>query len=190
MSPTDDGGQLSWALARRPWPVLVVALCLAALLCAGWVVWVSANTGELTRPAADGDRATVGGTGYRLVELYTTDRLTDAAGGEDQLPEPQATFVVARLEVDTRGTEAVPNELDGGEPFVYCGTELLGADGMVWQAEAPVVQREVPSSCEAGREQPMEQVFMVPAAQVDEIRGVVVRRSFGPGVERVLAPVG
>ncbi len=179
--------QLSWALVRRPWTVLVVALCVAALTGAGWLLWFSANTGLLLRVGPSGGTVTVEGTRYQLVELYSADQLQDVDGGEPQLPEPHTSFVVARLAVDTRATE-LAEDVDPADPFVFCGVELLGPDAMSWRAQAPVVSRAEPSTCEHGREQVLEQVFTVPSDQLDQLRGLVVPHRLGPGTDWVLRP--
>ncbi|SDD36048.1 hypothetical protein [Auraticoccus monumenti] len=185
-----DAHQLSWLLVRRPWPVLVVSLCLAVLLYAGWVLWVGLNTGVVTKVAPAGATVTVEGISYRLVELYATDRVADVDGGEGVQAPPGASFVVAHLEVDATRAEVV----EGDTPFstpgevlrVTCQTELRGADGMTWSHEGPAVDRTYPSSCLDGGRLTLEQVYPVPTSQLDRIQGVVVGPQLGPGVDRVL----
>lgn len=184
--------RLSWVLVRRPWPVLVVSLCLAAVLGAGWVLWVGLSTGMVSRVAPPGATVTADGISYRLVELYAGDRVADVDGGEALQAEPGAVFVVAHLEVDA--TRAAVFE--GDTPFtspgevvrVGCRTELRGRDGMTWSPEGPLVARELPSSCPDGARLTLEQVYVVPTAQLGSIQGVVVGPQLGPGIDRVLRP--
>ena len=189
---TPDHHQLSWLLARRPWPVLLVSSCLAALLGAGWVLWIGLNTGVVTRVAAPGETVTTEGISYRLVELYATDRIADVDGGEGLQAVPGATFVVAHLEVDATEAEVIEGESPFSAPGevlrVSCQTELRGDDGMTWAHEQPAVDRELEASCLDGGRFTLEQVYAVPTAQLERLQGVVVGPQLGPGIDRVLRP--
>lgn len=182
--------QLSWLLVRRPWPVLVVSLCLAVLLGAGWVLWVGLSTGVVTRVAPAGSTVTIEGISYRLVELYATERIADVDGGEGVQAEPGASFVVAHLEVDATDAEVIEGDsplVPAGEVVrISCQTRLRGPDGMTWAHAGLLVDRELPSSCSDGGRLTLEQVYLVPTAQLGRIQGVVVGTQLGPGIDRVL----
>ncbi|WP_157973759.1 hypothetical protein [Desertihabitans aurantiacus] len=174
-------------LVRRPWRLLLVAVCVAALTGVGWVGWYQANSGWLLRPAAPGATVRVEGSTYRLIELYSADRLVGTDPGEEpQQPPPGTVFVVARVEVDTRGAEQVATA--DGPVRAWCDLPLLGTGTAVWDPQAPVVGRPLPSTCEAAAAQTVEVVYRVPLRDRDRVRGVLVRPTLGPGTTHLLRP--
>ncbi|RCK70350.1 hypothetical protein DT076_06780 [Desertihabitans brevis] len=182
--PAADAGTSD--LVRRPWRLLLVALCLGALTGAGWVGWYQANSGWLVRPAPPGARVQVEGSTYRLSELYSTDLLVGGPGEEPQRPPPGTVFVVGRVQVDTREAEQAPTA--DGPVQSWCDLSLLGAGTMVWDPQAPVVRRPHPPTCAGRAAQTVEVVYRVPLRERDRIRGVLVRPTLGPGTTWLLQP--
>lgn len=167
---------------RRAWLLLGVVALVVLVYLTGFSVWAHTYTSTRYTQLAPGAAGTRGGAEFRLLTLTRSAELADAGGGEPQVADAGATFVVAEVEV-------VRQVADEG---FLCGVDLLGPGGRVWSATTVEVQRPVPScrstEVAVGRPTRFESVFLVPERYADQLVGAALTDNSGPGRSAVLRP--
>jgi hypothetical protein len=170
----------------RSWLVAATVLILSAayLTCWATYAYVHLSGGTRHRVLDPGQSAVIPDATVRLTSLSQAAELADQKyGSEPSLPPPGAVWVVAVLEVTT-------TPADGN---AHCDLRLVGPDRRLWQAEALLVRRTLPSSCSddevtPGRPATIEVDFAVPERFAGEIVGVAVLDPASAARTQVLRP--
>lgn len=167
---------------RRAWLLLGVVALVVVVYLAVFSVWAHTHTTPRYAQLAPGAVGTRGGAEFRLLSLTRSAELADAEGGQPQVADAGATFVVAQVEVLRRVEDG---------PFL-CGVDLLGPGGRVWTPTSLEVQRAVPTCSGAdvavGQWRRFESVFLVPERYADQLVGAALTDSSGPDRSAVLRP--
>jgi hypothetical protein len=171
----------------RTLPIRTVLVCTAVgCLVLLYVVWWTTYAGIHFEPRftqqPPGMAGRVQGTEVRLVSLTRTDVLTDQSyGGEPEVAEPGATWVVAVLEATQQP----------GAPAFYCPLELVDPELRRWEAHS-VTGRTLPScpreELTTGQPMRFETIFLVPERYAERIAGVAVLDQSAADRTAVLTP--
>lgn len=172
------------ASRRGAWLGTAAVLALVLVYLTLWWGWASVHTAERYRQLPPGATGNRGDADYTVLGLQRTDRLRGGAGERPQQADAGTTFVVAAMSVTRRRS---------GPPLL-CSVDLLGPGGRLWSPTLPQVQRAAPS-CDTddvvvGRPYRFESVFVVPAGDADQIRGVALTDRTSADRTPVLRPAG
>lgn len=149
-------------LAERPWLALGVAVVVAAVFSALWLVRATAQYQPDPEPVPQGQPAVGEQATYTLRGMTVVDVIP--AGSNSVPPLPNASYVAVVLDYSGTSTDDV-----------VCLLELLG-DNRYWTTERYASVRDwgYQSTC-SGRDGSVLKFFEIPTTAVDEIRGIRVR---------------
>ncbi|MFT3862209.1 hypothetical protein [Micropruina sp.] len=148
---------------ERPWLTLTVAIVVAGVFSALWLLRSTVQYETDPEPVAAGQAAVGVQATYMLKGMTTTEVLPD--GGDGEPPMAGASFVAVKLEY----TAAAADD------EVICLIELLGED-RYWTTyrHASVRDWGYESNC-TGSSGTVLKFFEIPTSAVAEIRGIRVR---------------
>ncbi|MGC3956233.1 MAG: hypothetical protein QM804_18660 [Propionicimonas sp.] len=139
---------------------------LAVAVLFGWLWLAAAQDDRRLRfqEVPEGGPVTILATEFQLESLQRVDQVNDR-WGEVRLPLPKAVLVRATVGYDATGAD-VPSGL-------LCTVVLSGPAGIWWYPESVTPADPAKETfCEAGRVGALEASFEIPAAMVDQVRGV------------------
>lgn len=144
---------------RDPRRVLAAGLACAVLLSFAWVLRSTVSAAPEPVPVAEGASGAAGGAQWRLRGMGALT--TVPSGGSVRQPAPGAIFVVAKFDYDSATTLEL-----------YCGVHLIG-DEREWSTSFfTPVNEDASSGCDGRPSGTAEVLFEIPAAALDEIRGL------------------
>lgn len=147
---------------QRPWLMLGVAVVVAAVFSALWLLRSTAQYQADPEPVPEGQPAVGVKATYTLKGMTTVDVIPD--GGNGQPAMAGASFVAVVLDYEGTATDDV-----------ICLIELLG-DGRYWTTDRYASVRDwgYESNC-TRRTGKVLKFFEIPASAVGEVRGIRVR---------------